>query len=52
MIVTFLREVKANTMMPGDARAVCLSSPLPWAAPKQHKPHSLKPVGLYLHQLS
>lgn len=38
--------------MSGDAEAVYLSSPLPWAAPKQCKPRSLKPVGLYAHQLS
>lgn len=41
------REAKANQMMSGDATALCLSSPLPWAAPKQHKPQSLKQAGLY-----
>lgn len=39
-------------MMSGDAKALCLSSPLPWAAPKQHKPQSLKQAGLYPCQLS
>lgn len=33
VVVTYLRAVKTNQMMSGDAGAVCLSSPLPWAAP-------------------
>lgn len=51
MVVMYLREAKANQTMSGDATALCLPSPLPWAAPKQHKPQSLKQAGLYPCQL-
>lgn len=34
VMVTYLREVKTNQTMSGDAGAACLSSPLPWAAPR------------------